>query len=76
VQLLRDALRHQPLADDTRALVLDFIDHNEFGVAFEFMTNALVEAGTRLNPEARAALTEAAREMGLEENADWVRLSR
>jgi hypothetical protein len=42
--------------------VLDFVDHNELGVAFECMTNALVEASARLKPEARDALTEAARE--------------
>jgi len=75
-QHLRDAIRHQPLPDDTRALVLDFIDHNELGVAFEWMTSALVEAGARLKPEARDALAEAARAMGLEGNADWVQLSR
>ncbi|HEX5621437.1 MAG TPA: MafI family immunity protein [Solirubrobacteraceae bacterium] len=56
--------------------MLDFIDHNEFGVAFEWMTSALVEAGASLSPEARDALAQAAREMGLEDNAAWVQLSR
>jgi SAM-dependent methyltransferase len=72
---LREALRHQPLPDDVRALVVDFIDHDEFGVAFESITNVLVEGGATLRPEARGALAEAARELGLEGNADWVRLS-
>ena len=55
-----------------RQMAFDFIEHNEFGVAFEYVTNALVEVGARLTPAAHDALAAAAHEMGLEDNPDWV----
>jgi hypothetical protein len=73
---LRDALAVQELPDDVRRMAFDFIEHNEFGVAFQYVTDALVEVGARLTPAAHDALGAAAREMGLEDNPDWVRLSR
>lgn len=72
---LRDALTRQPIPDDVRTQVLDLIDHNEFGVALELMTNALVEVGAALEPSARQPLAVAAREMRLEDNPDWRTLS-
>ncbi len=68
---LRQALERQALPADLHATILDFIGHNELGVAFEWLTNALVEAHIALHPEAREPLEAAAREMNLQDNADW-----
>jgi NADPH-dependent ferric siderophore reductase len=72
---LRDAVGQQELADDVRAMALDFVAHNEFGVAFEYLTSVLAETDTELTEPARQALARAASEMGLEDNSDWRKLS-
>ncbi len=55
---------------------MEFIDHNEFGVAFEYLVNVLVEQGVALDHRARASLVAAAAEMQLDGNADWLALCR
>lgn len=72
---LREAVGQQELADDVRAMALDFIAHNEFGVAFEYLTSVLAQTDAELTEPARQALARAASEMGLEDNSDWRRLS-
>lgn len=72
---LRDAVSHQELPDDLRRLVLEFVDHNELGVAFEMLVSALVEAEANLDRRAREVLAAAAHEMGLERNDDWIALT-
>lgn len=57
-------------------MVIHSIDHNELGVAFEWMTSVLVEARVPVHPAAREALAVAASEMHLEDNADWRTLSQ
>jgi hypothetical protein len=49
----------------------EFLDHNELGLAFETLVHALVDGGTTLPPEARSHLAAAAKDMGLQDNADW-----
>lgn len=73
---LRDALSRQEVPADARATALGFIDHNEFGVAFEYLVNVLVEQGLALDDRARASLGAAAAEMQLDGNADWLTLCR
>ena len=50
---LREALMHPDLPDDVRAEAEEFIDHNEFGVAFGYVVNVLVERGIELDARAR-----------------------
>ena len=72
---LRAALAGLELAGELRAQVVEFIEHNELGVAFEWLVYALAERATRLDDEVRERLGAAAVEMGLEENSDWLRLT-
>jgi NADPH-dependent ferric siderophore reductase len=74
-RFLRDAIAQQDLNDDIRAMALDFVAHNEFGVAFEYLTSVLVENDAQLTEPARRALAQAASEMNLEDNSDWRILS-
>lgn len=72
---LREALAQQNFPDDVRRLAVDFIDHNELGVAFECIVSSLVENDTPLAPLTRESLAAAAREMGLEGKEDWDELT-
>ena len=71
---LREALSHQELPADARVTAFDFIDHNEFGVAFEYLVNVLVEQKLALDDRARTSLAVAAAEMQLDGNNDWLAL--
>jgi hypothetical protein len=73
---LRAALARQGLPQDAAATAVEYIEHNEFGVAFEFVVSVLVERGAALDPEARQAFAAAAAEMGLQANPDWIALNR
>ena len=73
---LRAALAHQQLPQDTTATAAEFIDHNELGVAFEYVVSVLVDRGIALNGEACKSLAAAAAEMRLEDNSDWIALTR
>jgi hypothetical protein len=68
-------MAHQDLPDDLRRWVLEFIDHNEFGLAFETLVGGLAEARAALATPAREALASAAREMGVERSEDWLALT-
>ena len=53
----------------------EFLDHNELGLAFETLVNALLETGSIPSPEAHTHLAAAADEMGLQDDADWRHLN-
>jgi hypothetical protein len=57
---LRIALGEVEVADTSRALVAEFLDHNELGLAFESLTEAVAAAGANASSAARQALTSAA----------------
>jgi hypothetical protein len=73
---LRKALARQKLSQDANAIAVDYIEHNEFGVAFEFVVSVLVESGIALDKEARESFAAAVTEMGLQANPDWIALNR
>jgi hypothetical protein len=50
---LRAALAHQRLPPDATAAAAEFIEHNELGVAFEYVVSVLDERGIALDAEAR-----------------------
>jgi hypothetical protein len=60
----------------TSAQTVAYIEHNEFGIAFEYLVGALVERKIPLAEQARASLSADPAEMGLEDNADWIALGR
>jgi hypothetical protein len=72
---LREAVAQQDFASDVRAMVVDFIAHDEFGVGFEYLTSVLAETDAELTESVRQALARAASETSLEGNPDWRRLS-
>jgi hypothetical protein len=63
---LRIALGEVKVADTSRALVEEFLDHNELGLAFESLTEAVAAAGANASSGARQALTSAATLMAQE----------
>jgi hypothetical protein len=65
---LAEAVAQPDLASDMRAMALDFIAHNEFGVAFEYLTSVLAETDAELTQPVRQALARAASETSLEDN--------
>lgn len=48
------------------AMILQFVDHDELGVAFEMLRDLLIEEQTPIPPATRAALAELARSMDLD----------
>jgi GAF domain-containing protein len=72
---LAEAVAQQDLASDARAMALDFIAHNQFGVAFEYLTSVLAETDAELTELVRRALARAASEMSLEDEPGLERLS-
>ncbi|MDA0167899.1 MafI family immunity protein [Solirubrobacter taibaiensis] len=73
---LRAALDRQDLPQEALATAVDYIEHNEFGLAFEHVVSVLVERGIALNAEARESLAAAVTDMGLQANSDWIALGR
>ncbi len=72
---LRAALAHQQLAQDVTASATEFIEHNEFGVALEYVVHVLVDRGIALDGKAYESLAAAVAEMRMQDNADWIALS-
>ena len=72
---IRQGMALQKLPPDAQEQANEFLDHNELGVAFELLTNVLVERDIPIDPRARAHFAAAAEAMGLTANADWVALT-
>jgi hypothetical protein len=68
---LRAALAAVDLPDHDRQQIEEFLDHNELGVAFEWLVSRLAEAHASLPTELHSNLAAAASETGLEDNPDW-----
>jgi hypothetical protein len=66
---LRIALTEIELADQARALVEEFLDHNELGLAFESLTEVVTVTSANASPIARAAMKSAAALMPQDVNA-------
>jgi hypothetical protein len=71
---LRAAVAEVDLENTRRAQVEEFLDHNELGVAFEWIVGMLAEPRNAIPDDARQHLAAAAAEMQLETNPDWQRL--
>jgi len=72
---LRGALPLVEVEPSTRRMTEEFLDHNELGLAFQWLVGALADSGNTAPPEAHAHLEAAAAEMGLQDDADWRRLN-
>lgn len=72
---LRAALVDVEVREKTRAWVLECLDHNELGLAFQTLVEALDDDQARLSAVTLDRLERAAREMALEDDAAWRRLS-
>ncbi len=66
------------VTDRARRWVLEFLDHNELGLAFEFLVDDLVESEVQLDDITFERLERVAREMGVEDasRARWLRSRR
>jgi hypothetical protein len=71
---LRVALAAVELPPADRRQVEEFVDHNELGLAFQWMVAALADEGTSVSTDTRAHLAAAAADMDLSEDPDWRRL--
>jgi hypothetical protein len=71
---LRNALAEVDLGPADRVQVEEFLDHNELGVAFEWIVSGLAQRDLAMPNDARQHLAAASTEMGLEDNPDWRRL--
>lgn len=68
---LRAAITSVDLPGTDRVQVEEFLDHNELGVAFEWIVSVLREARAVLPTDTLSHLSAAAAEIGLEDNSDW-----
>ena len=73
---LRDALRGVPVAESAHAMAVEYLDHNELGLAFEEIVEALAKQGEPVGPRERRLLGNAAVDMNLTDNSSWKRLRR
>lgn len=71
---LRAVLAQVNIGDADNAQVKEFLDHNEFGVAFEWIVNVMADRDLAIPSDARQHLAAASTEMQLGENPDWQRL--
>jgi hypothetical protein len=67
---LRAAMATVDLPSRDRAQVEEFLNHNELGVAFEWIVSVLRRSHAT-QTDALGHLSAAAREMDLEDNSDW-----
>ncbi len=71
---LREVLDGVRLPESARAMAVEYLDHNELGLAFEGIVEALAERGRPIGPRERRLLGDAAVDMNLTDNADWKRV--
>jgi phosphoserine phosphatase len=72
---LRAALSGVEIEEQTEAQVVEFLDVNELGLAFETLVGALADADAEVSEAVMRELVIAAGEMDLEDDADWQRLT-
>jgi hypothetical protein len=71
---LREALRSVQLAQPDNDGAVEYLNHNELGLAFEVVVQALVERGRPVTAHELRLLWDAAADMNLSGDATWKRL--
>lgn len=71
---LRTAIADVDLGITHHAQLEEFLDHNELGVAFEWIVSVISERQLAISEAVRQHLAAAATEMHLEGNSDWQHL--
>jgi hypothetical protein len=72
---LREALAGVDVSEEVRARVLEFLDVNELGLAFQWLVTALADTNAEVSDAISAQLARAAHQMGLQDDPDWRRLT-
>lgn len=72
---LRAVVQGVDLSNEVRGWALEYLDHNELGLAFQTLVGALADTSADVSDAAMAQLGLAAREMGIEDDPDWRRLT-
>lgn len=72
---MRAALAGVDVSAEVRKQVLEFLDVNELGLAFQWLVAALADTKTEVSEAVSARLARAAGEMGLQDDPDWRRLT-
>jgi hypothetical protein len=72
---LRTALAALDVSDEVKGWVLEFLDANELGVAFQTLVEALVMGSAEVSDQALDGLARVSRDVGLEDDPAWLRLS-
>jgi hypothetical protein len=72
---IRAALDGVRLDERVRADVLEYLEVNELGLAFQWLVESLADAGADVHETVLTHLAAAGREMGLEDEPGWRRLA-
>jgi hypothetical protein len=72
---IRAALDGVQLSERVRAEVLEYLEVNELGLAFQWLVESLADAGADVSETVLEGLAVAAREMSLEDDPGWRHLA-